>query len=71
MKSDLLNSRLQRVLSGLERENGGDDEKEAKESDHEITTNEEMQTVVNSDNEVDVCKGFVNSDMWIATLFVS
>ena len=41
----------------------GDDEEEAEESDFEITTNEEMQTMVNSDNKVDKCEGFEDSDM--------
>ena len=71
MKSDLLNFCLQRVVSGLKIENGGDDKEEAEESDLEITTNEEIETVVNSDDEFDVCEGFVDSDMLIATSFLS
>ena len=71
MKSDLLNFCLQRVVSGLKSENGGDDQEEAEESDLEITTNEEIETVVNSDDEFDVCEGFVDSDMLIATSFLS
>ena len=63
VKSDLLNSRLQSVLLGLESEHGGDDKERAEESDLEITTDNKMHAVVNSDNEVDLCKGFVNSDM--------
>ena len=63
VKSDLLNSHLQSVLSGLESENGEDDEEGAEESDLEIIKDYEMHAVVNSDNEVYLCKGFVDSDM--------
>ena len=63
MKSDLLNCCLQSVLSGLESENVGDDKEGAEQSDLEITTDNEMHAVVNSNNEVDLCKGFVDSGM--------
>ena len=63
MKSDLLNSRLQNVFLGLKSEEADDDEKEAEESDIEITTDGGMHEVVDSDGKGDVLEGFVDRDM--------